>query len=63
MREKTRAIRPEVEARNVVAVTESLPNLKRSRPPKKVEALEASVHAAFKAFERQKPCVVMKHTE
>jgi hypothetical protein len=60
--QEPRAVRPEIESRNVAAVTESLPNLKTGITPKTVEALEARKHAPFKAIEHQNPCVVMKRT-
>ena len=45
------------------AVTESLPNLKMSGLPKRADTIERCIHAAFKAVERRKPCVVMKRAE
>ena len=62
-RSETRALRPEIEARIALAVTESLPNLKTSDPPKRVGALKPRTHAAFKETECQEPCVVMKRTD
>ena len=46
-----------------VEFTESLPNLKTSIPPKYGDTMEASTHAAYKAFGRRNPCVVMKRTD
>jgi HlyD family secretion protein len=43
-------------------VTESLPNLKMSTPPKMVDALKAT-HTVLKAIWRQKPDFVMKRTD
>ena len=43
-------------------VTESLPNLKMSTPPKMVDALKAT-HAVLKAIWCQKPDFVMKRTD
>jgi len=58
-----RAVLPEIEARIAVAVTESLPNLKTSTPPKTVGAVNAGFHAASKAIEHRKPCVMMIRAE
>jgi len=46
-----------------VAVTESLPNLKKSSVAKRAVAMEPFIHEASKALWRQKPCVVMKRTD
>ena len=62
-RSDTRAVHTEIEARMAAAVTESLPNLKKSTASKRGGTLEARTNAASKAVDRQKPCVVMKRTD
>ena len=62
-RSETRTLRLAPEARRAAAVTELLPNLKMSTPPKMVDALKARTHTVLKAIWRQKPCVVMKRTD
>ena len=61
--QQTRAVRPAPDARMPAAVTESLPNLKKSSPPKRGNAMESCIHETSKAIRRQKPCVVMKRAD
>ena len=46
-----------------VAVTESLPNLKKSSVAKRAVAPEPCIYAASKAVGLQNPCFVMKRAE
>jgi hypothetical protein len=62
-RPEKRAVRPEIEARKLAGVTESLPNSKTSNASKRGDALKGRIHADSKAMERQEPCVVMKRAD